>query len=936
MDEIPQVNRIDIPLEDNQFIKGTSGRDYIISWFFDPSFMNITIDAGAGDDHISSDDVTVSINGGAGNDTVFLWYNKRATVDGGDGDDVVDNWSNGNVTFRGGLGNDTIYAADNTLIQYKNGDGNDYITGFGDNTKISISGAPYSIERTGPDNFDDVIVTVGEGKITLEGVAYRNFFNIIGTLEGGGIDTTPADTTPADTTPADTSILIVTDSTTSPVTITSAVRTVDASTRTKAVKITGNANANSIVGGSGKNSIYGGAGADTIIGGAAADKLFGEAGNDSISGGNGADTLSGGAGADKLFGDNGNDSMAGGDGADTLSGGAGNDKLLGGAGNDSLSGGAGNDTLNGGAGNDTLTGGAGSDVFIYTAGNDVITDYSEEDKISVTGTADISTSGSNVIFTVGTGKITVTGAADKIITYIDKSGEQIYPQANDDVEISGKTITLLESYMEDAFDLTDYDTSLQTVDASAVQHDLSITGNKLANSILGSGQNDTLDGGAGNDKLTGGAGADTFVLSAGKDSIFDYNEDDDIIQFGAKAPTISTSGKNVIFKLSNTQTVTVIKGVGKTIRYTVDGVEKTYPETVKFNAKGTGATLTAAYTKDTFDINDYGDYAGSVKTINAAQVVHDLTITANKLANRIVGSDENDYIDGGAAKDTIIAGDGNDTIYGGKGNDSLSGGAGADTFIYTTGDGNDVITDYAQEDRISIVGTARTAISGNNVIFTVGSGKITVRGAADKIVTYIDSTGTNYYPNAPEPITVDGKGVTIRANYEAASYTATSSIVTIDASEANHDMRIMGNGLANDIYGGSGNDSINGGAKADTLSGGSGDDILLGGSGNDMIFGGEGDDTLTGGAGNDELWGGEGSDEFIYRKGDGKDVIYNFGDEDSLTFNNLTFTTSYKNDALIFKVGTTANAVTLKDFTATTFNINGESYQFNGSKLVSN
>ena len=181
---------------------------------------------------------------------------------------------------------------------------------------------------------------------------------------------------------------------------------------------------------------------------------------------------------------------------------------------------------------------------------------------------------------------------------------------------------------------------------------------------------------------------------------------------------------------------------------------------------------------------------------------------------------------------------------------------------------------------------------------------------------------------------VTSKGVTLRANYEAATYTAGSKIVTVDASAINHDMRIMGNGLANDILGGSGNDSINGGAKADILDGGSGDDILLGGSGNDMIFGGEGSDTLTGGAGNDELWGGEGSDEFIYRKGDGKDVIYNFSDEDSLTFNNLTFTTSYKNDALIFKVGNTSNAITLKDFNASTFNINGESYQFDGGKLV--
>ena len=224
--------------------------------------------------------------------------------------------------------------------------------------------------------------------------------------------------------------------------------------------------------------------------------------------------------------------------------------------------------------------------------------------------------------------------------------------------------------------------------------------------------------------------------------------------------------------------------------------------------------------------------------------------------------------------------------------------------------------------------------SGSNVIFTIGSGKISVKGGKDKVITYIDSTGTNYYPENPDPMIVTTKGVTLRANYEPATYTATSKIVTVDASQVNHDLRIMGNALANDIFGGSGNDSINGGAKADTLSGGSGDDILLGESGNDAIYGGEGNDTLTGGAGNDELWGGEGSDTFIYSSGDGKDVIYNFSDEDTLTFNNLTFTTTYKNDALIFKVGTTANAITLKEFTASTFHINGDSYQFNGSKLV--
>ena len=172
------------------------------------------------------------------------------------------------------------------------------------------------------------------------------------------------------------------------------------------------------------------------------------------------------------------------------------------------------------------------------------------------------------------------------------------------------------------------------------------------------------------------------------------------------------------------------------------------------------------------------------------------------------------------------------------------------------------------------------------------------------------------------------------ANYKPATYSVDDKIITLDASAVTHKLTLAGNAKANDIIGGAGNDSINGGAGKDTIEGSAGDDILLGNTGNDMIFGGEGNDTITGGAGNDELWGDEGSDTFIYKSGHGKDVIYNFGDEDSLTFNNLTFTTSYKDDAIVFKVGTTANAITLKDFTATTFNIDGKAYKISSSSLV--
>ena len=49
-----------------------------------------------------------------------------------------------------------------------------------------------------------------------------------------------------------------------------------------------------------------------------------------------------------------------------------------------------------------------------------------------------------------------------------------------------------------------------------------------------------------------------------------------------------------------------------------------------------------------------------------------------------------------------------------------------------------------------------------------------------------------------------------------------------------------------------------------------------------------------------------------------------------------TFSAKYyaSSDKIIFKVGSTASAITIKDFTASTFNINGDIYKISGTKLV--
>ncbi len=100
--------------------------------------------------------------------------------------------------------------------------------------------------------------------------------------------------------------------------------------------------------------------------------------------------------------------------------------IIGDSANNSLKGGKGKDTLYGGAGNDTLIGGTGDDVFVYGGGKDVITDYSAGDKIQIeSGTiSNTSVSGSNVIFKIGSGTLTVKNGKNKNITVVDSEGNE--------------------------------------------------------------------------------------------------------------------------------------------------------------------------------------------------------------------------------------------------------------------------------------------------------------------------------------------------------------------------------------------------------------------------------------------------------------------------------------------------------------------------------
>jgi len=63
-------------------------------------------------------------------------------------------------------------------------------------------------------------------------------------------------------------------------------------------------------------------------------------------------------------------------------------------------------------------------------------------------------------------------------------------------------------------------------------------------------------------------------------------------------------------------------------------------------------------------------------------------------ADILFGDSGADILFGGDGIDILIGSDGDDILDGGPGGDHLFGGAGADTFVFTDGDGNDIIMDW--------------------------------------------------------------------------------------------------------------------------------------------------------------------------------------------------------------------------------------------------
>ena len=451
-----------------------------------------------------------------------------------------------------------------------------------------------------------------------------------------------------------------------------------------------------------------------------------------------------------------------------------------------ITGGKGADYLDGGVGHDTLTGGAGKDTFAYAAstGRDVVTDYSADDLLYVTGGSVAKTALTNkdkdVVFTVGSGTVTMKNAATKSIRLKDSRGN--YTMTKSGLSLSSNFKGTLNSAY--------YLATITSINGSSAANAVTLYGNAQNNTIKGGKVADKLYGRAGKDKILGNAGNDTLYGEAGNDSLY-----------GGAGNDYLSGGAN----------------------------------------------------------NDYLDGgANNDKLYGGAG------------DDRLLGNAGVDYLYGEAGNDNLNGGVGDDYLYGGANDDTLTGAAGKDIFVFAANTGKDIVTDYMEKQDtlyISSGSISKVALANSNkdMVFTVGSGTVTLNGAAAKTITVKDSRGTYAMSKLTLTLTNTSKGT-----FKAATFLPT--ITNINGSKATTAVILYGNAKNNTINGGSKNDKLYGSAGNNKLYGNAGNDILTGGAGKDSLYGGDGKDSLAGGLGDDYLSGGAGDDTL--GGGDGNDILY--------------------------------------------------------------
>ena len=372
--------------------------------------------------------------------------------------------------------------------------------------------------------------------------------------------------------------------------------------------------------------------------------------------------------------------------------------------------------------------------------------------------------------------------------------------------------------------------------------------------IAGTEGEDYLTSGEDDESMTGGAGDDVFVFhpNNGNDAITDFANWFDRIDLSAFSTmsgfsdlTVTQDGNDTVIDLSAHGGGTIrLQGFPAANLNQADFLFKAIEGDEEHNSLSGG-------------IGDDTIRGGGGNDVVSGGSGDD-TLYGDEGDDVLLGGTDNDRLFGGEGNDTLYGDWGNDTLYGGSGSDSISGeegddslhgGAATDEFVFYPGDGDDVITDFANgEDIIRLSG------------FPDGLGFEDLTITSDATGVMID-------------LADHGGGTILLEGFD---------INDLDAGDFEFltHQRIEGGEEDDTIEGGDGDDQLIGHGGDDVLSGGQGDDWMQGNGGNDTLYGERGDDLAQGQEGDDTLYGGEGNDEL--EGGEGVDLLYGGEGDDEL------------------------------------------------------
>jgi Ca2+-binding RTX toxin-like protein len=470
-----------------------------------------------------------------------------------------------------------------------------------------------------------------------------------------------------------------------------------------------------------------------------------------------------------------------------------------------------------------------------------------------------------------------------------------------------------------------------------------LIGGRGADTLEGGNGNDVLTGGAGNDVLKGGLGNDVYIFNRGDghdridESAFEQVQETYTYETGNKVLQKIGSGKgsSVVWvneTRTGTRTVTQAVEGGQDVLQFGKGIDvgdlilRTANTDMVIEltplAEGTAisdSVTIAQWATPQFRIETLRFANGFVVDISDIEAAQTGTAAADTL---VASSTKASWLGGGAGADHLTGSAQADILMGGTGNDTLSGGLGDDIYIFSRGDGQDLVIDAGS----SAVGTDQTRPGGDKLLFGTG---ITVEdlvlrrvGNDLKIHVGDDADLTKPLDQMTDTITVQnwataasrievfqffdgmdfdfskvtntylgadllGSGTTTAAHDNLTGSALADWMDgfagndTLDAGAGddfllgrNGDDRLLGGDGADILSGGAGRDSLFGGNHDDVMTGGADADQINGDAGNDVLMGGDGDDTLNGGAGNDLIVGDRGNDTYIASAGAD---IYRFG-----------------------------------------------------------